>query len=793
MAGKIKVLAWAIAMASLLVAIPCWGDFASSAEAEGSYLIRIASVRDGRSVISALSEVGVEDVHAFRYVPYLRATIDPSNIKKVLSLPRVLDCVPEMPTSTAMNVSVRSMKAAPSPMYSPSTAHDLGYTGKGITIAILDGGVDNEHPTFEGAFVAGADFTAPESPLNPRDGSVDPDDVEGHGTPVASVALGRGDGNGNFIGMAPDAGLIDLKIRKVGPTLPGPMTDAIEWCIANKDTEWGGGYRGVDVISISAGLGQVGGPVDLAIKEAVSSGLVVVSAATNSGTSFGDNPNNANDYWVDEAIIAGGTETLGTVDRSDDIHWDQSTWGPRTSDGDDDPYDELKPDVSAPGADLTLAAHSSLSEITPATGYGVFSGTSYSTPHVSGLAALMLEANPDLVPSEGVNPVRLILHRTSEAKGDPFNAAISDSYNLYSGYGMIDSYEAVRAAESFTVTANDPDIVVFEADRPKALSGETVPFTALATDYEEQVLTYSMEAGQGEVVKDTANPRTWHWEAPESLGTYTFTLTVTDTTGRTDESSIEVEVMEGQTNTAPEIISIDATRTVISPGETTEIEVQAIDDDGDDLTYDFAAELGTVEPEGSRATYTAPGTDGQDTITVTVSDTMGASDVSTLTITVQRDVQGDPPTIEYVRSTPERVEAGYDGEVVITAMVVRNEFDVTTVWADLSPLGGLNRTLLRDDGVPPDRTAGDRTYTAAVIDLSALPEGRYEYKVTAADAAGLTSEKRGEIIVLPAGSPEGDDGADMGAIALIAAGAIAALLIIGSIVTYLTIRLTKKG
>ncbi|PIV69852.1 MAG: hypothetical protein COS08_03300, partial [Euryarchaeota archaeon CG01_land_8_20_14_3_00_38_12] len=78
-----------------------------------------------------------------------------------------------VPKGTCLDVSCRAIKARPSPVYN-ETALGLGYTGKGITIAVIDTGVDDkEHESLKNKFVAGVDFTKPINPItNPDDGSV---------------------------------------------------------------------------------------------------------------------------------------------------------------------------------------------------------------------------------------------------------------------------------------------------------------------------------------------------------------------------------------------------------------------------------------------------------------------------------------------------------------------------------------------------------------------------------------------------------------------------------------------
>ena len=72
--------------------------------------------------------------------------------------------------------------------------------------------MDDDPGTTDPKRIAGVDFTQDESMFVPRDGSYDPDDVDGHGTHCAGIALGTGGGEDNYIGIAPQARLVDIKI-----------------------------------------------------------------------------------------------------------------------------------------------------------------------------------------------------------------------------------------------------------------------------------------------------------------------------------------------------------------------------------------------------------------------------------------------------------------------------------------------------------------------------------------------------------------------------------------------------
>jgi subtilisin family serine protease len=141
----------------------------------------------------------------------------------------------------------------------------------------------------------------------------------------------------------------------------------------------------------------------------------------------------------------GSVDDQDTIDRSDDTLSSFSNTGPRQDDGDNDQLDELKPDVVSYGGGIRSAQANTQS------GYVTQSGTSMSTPHVAGVVALMLHANPNLAPDK----IKLILHETSEARGTPSFPDIDPKYNADYGWGIVDAFKAVDMARGFVeVTIN---------------------------------------------------------------------------------------------------------------------------------------------------------------------------------------------------------------------------------------------------------------------------------------------------------------------------------------------------
>ncbi len=683
-----------------------------------------------------IASAGADVRFVYEVVPVLSAIVhDRKEALLIVDIPGVNVIEKQRELPVYLDISAKAVRAARSDVYSQQNARNLGYAGDGITIAIIDSGVDNEHPSLEGSFVAGADFT---NPAAPTDGTFDPDDRNGHGTGLASIALGRGV-DGEYEGVAPAAGLIDLRVF----IYPTPLTQAAEnlvtaldWCYQNQDTGWGvGGYSGVDVISLSMGLGPEGGAIAEAVNTLSLSGVVVVAAAGNSGGQAGGDENA---YWPDGAIIVGGIDDMNTVDREDDLIWSRSTYGPRPSDGDSDPLDELRPDLVAPAVEISVASFSLTSNVQGASGWSQGSGTSYASPHCSGVVALMLEANPAIIPTPLSNPVRKILHVSSEQMGDPYDDLVSPIYNERYGYGMLDAYDAASAARDHTGANGRPQILSFEIRPSTTTIGSICSVRVQAVDPDEDLLSYEISADGGSITGDGPE---WEWSAPDEPGYYTLTVVVSDPSGSSDTSRSSVQVEEGIPNRPPLITSFESSRASLPAGESCTLTVTAMDADADPLTYSYSASDGAIEGEGSVVEYTAPGETGSVRITATVRDGRGGEDTEEITLDIRDVSEPVPPVINLASISPSVVEGGAGNvTLIITAKVEDDEGleDIESVFVDLSPLGKGATTMMYDDGEGADSTRGDGVYTVEVTSLSGVEAGNYSITVTVIDLSGLT-------------------------------------------------------
>ena len=378
------------------------------------------------------------------------------------------------------DIQTPNVKARNSSIY-PDAAWNFGVTGKGVNIAMVDTGVDNEHPGLVGKFVAGYDAvcylhtdpTCVAAGLGARetDGSYDPDDGNQHGTACIGMSSATGiDADGSqseFYGSAPDSSLVDVRIGTDAGAGPfenyileqefyESAMNGIQWIIDNKDTAWAGvdeSLHGIDIISLSWGItSHEGGGSDgtdmhsMILDAAMEEGIVVSVAAGNDG------PNNDGLSGMgssDLSITVGATDDGNTITRDDDTIASYSSRGPRRDNGDGNPLNELKPEITAPGTNIIQAEGCVTSggcnnflggDASSNTYTSRGSGTSYATPSVSGILALMIEANQNLSTFE----MKEILKFTAERKGEPTQPDVDPFWNRDFGWGLVDAYEAVK-------------------------------------------------------------------------------------------------------------------------------------------------------------------------------------------------------------------------------------------------------------------------------------------------------------------------------------------------------------
>ena len=343
--------------------------------------------------------------------------------------------------------------------------------GGSIGVAVIDSGIETG-PDFGNRISAFYDFT------NGDIRATAPMDAYGHGTHVAGLVASR------FVGVAPQVHLIGLRVLDAqGQGSADSVMRAIEFAIVNKDS------LNIQILNLSLGHpiyeAAASDPMVQEVERAVRAGLVVVLSAGN----FGLNPATglpgyggiASPGNAPSAYSIGAVRTFNTATRDDDRIAAFSSRGPTRYDG------FVKPDFSAPGQNiLSVAAKGSTLRLAQEArgnsgNYMRLNGTSMAAGIASGVAALALQANPDLTP----NALKAVLEYSAiDVKADGGQSADF----VTQGVGAI-SGGAVALAQSIDARARigTPRLLAALAGAT-TISGETMPWverimwgTSLAT------------------------------------------------------------------------------------------------------------------------------------------------------------------------------------------------------------------------------------------------------------------------------------------------------------------------
>jgi len=267
--------------------------------------------------------------------------------------------------------------------------------GAGVTIAIIDTGIDPSHQDLTGAVVGGTDVSG----IGTSNGQTPIGRESEHGTMVASLAAGRGQtDNQGVIGTAPEARLLsismafDSEVRSADEQI----AQAVVWAVDN----------GADIISLSLTRNTRDWPLswDEAFTYAESQNVVVIAAAGNRGSGTES---------VGAPATMPGVLTVGGVNEAGKVSTRASSQGITLG---------------------VMAASENLVGAIPGDRYALWDGTSGATPIVAGIAALVRAAYPELDAANVINRILMTAKPQTDRSPDP----------LY-GYGIIDAYAAVTS------------------------------------------------------------------------------------------------------------------------------------------------------------------------------------------------------------------------------------------------------------------------------------------------------------------------------------------------------------
>jgi len=340
----------------------------------------------------------------------------------------------------------------------PQVWSQLGVTGQGVGVAIVDSGV-YPHPDLAGRIVASIDFTT----ASPTVSSTSTGDPGGHGTHVAGLVAGDGTlSGGAYTGVAPRANIINVRVvDATGSSNVSTILRGLQWVLANRNA-----YN-IRVVNMSLGATPTGSYKSDFMATAAEvlnfAGVTVVVSAGNTGPLAGTVTTPATDPYV---VTVGALDDNGTSLPFDDLMTVFSSRG-RTV------FDNLsKPDLVAPGRKMISlrSPGSELDTLFPdrqvvATGaltanYYRLSGTSMAAPVVTGVIALMVERNPALLPAQIKK--RLKSSATALTFGTPFDR----------GAGLVNAYKAVSSVDPGREFAPDRVSDAFAKDMRKFIEGQ---------------------------------------------------------------------------------------------------------------------------------------------------------------------------------------------------------------------------------------------------------------------------------------------------------------------------------
>lgn len=386
----------------------------ASTNARGEVTLKLFQLPGGNQVKSVF--VRPKEGHWNRIIN--SPTLSASGIN-VIRLKPISDTVPNFPAGALYGYGQKLMGLDQLPDE---------YTGKGVKIAIIDSGADNAHPSLS-HIKQGFDMTNIKDKR--PDTSTWKDDVIGHGSHCAGIITGNSGNEDAIRGFAPEAEIIVMKVFPGGQF--SSLLDALSKCVEEE----------VDVVNMSLGGGEKSEMVEQAIEECVQNGIACIVAAGNSGGPV--------QYPASSPSVL-AVAAIGQMNQFPGDTWEASTMQPSLVAGDG----LFSPSFTCHGSEIAVAGPGvGIISTVPGGKFDPQSGTSMATPHICGMAALVIAHHPDFkgMPRDGNRVAHLFALMRSNAQALPLASELVGS-GMPVLHGLVAAFDAGRAMDA-EVAAGD--------------------------------------------------------------------------------------------------------------------------------------------------------------------------------------------------------------------------------------------------------------------------------------------------------------------------------------------------
>ncbi|PKO19118.1 MAG: hypothetical protein CVU39_00780 [Chloroflexi bacterium HGW-Chloroflexi-10] len=337
-----------------------------------------------QAVLQELPNADFKLRHQFSYIAAFSGEVSRAGLNKLSKSSWVASIQLDEPTTISDTSSLTGLQA-------DIVQNNYGITGNGVTVAVVDTGIDLDHPDFSGRIVAQQCFTDGNCQPYNTNQSANGDDLQGHGTNVAGIIGSSGAVSVTTLGFAPDVDLVSVRVLDADGS--GWLSDwvaGLDWIYANLGT------TPVDIINMSLGTYQLypsncdgdQSAVASITSQLTAAGVTIFAATGNAGSSnsVSSPACNSNVIGVGATYDAniGGITWYDSGCTDSDTYWDKVTCFTNSH--------QTMLDILAPGALITSSGMGG--------GTSTFGGTSQASPTAAGVAALMLEQNPNLTPAQ---------------------------------------------------------------------------------------------------------------------------------------------------------------------------------------------------------------------------------------------------------------------------------------------------------------------------------------------------------------------------------------------------------